>query len=128
MRDLDASVEPDEATLTAFRSHMDDDLNTPRALAVVAETVTAINKLLDAGDPAAAAPLAAAFRSMVDSVGLPVFDTADEVEGDAAALCAARDAARAAKDWALADSIRDDLQALGYLVEDTADGTQVRRA
>jgi cysteinyl-tRNA synthetase len=40
----------------------------------------------------------------------------------------ARDEARALKDWAAADAIRDELTAAGWLVEDTADGTQVRPA
>ena len=40
----------------------------------------------------------------------------------------ARDEARAAKDWAAADAIRDELTGAGWLVEDTADGTQVRPA
>jgi len=39
-----------------------------------------------------------------------------------------RDVARAAKDWARADALRDELQGLGYVVEDTADGTQIRPA
>ncbi|NLA37213.1 MAG: cysteine--tRNA ligase [Actinobacteria bacterium] len=128
IRDLDGSVTADEATLDAFRAHMDDDLNTPRALAVMAETVTAINKALDAGDAAAAAPLAAAFRSMADSVGLVLVAEAGSVDDDARALAVARDEARAAKNWARADQLRDELQALGYVVEDTASGTAIRPA
>ena len=107
---------------------MDDDLNTPRALAVVAETVTAINKALDAGDGATAAPLASAFRTMLDAVGLVVSDAQGDVGDDAEALCRARDEARAAKDWARADELRDELVGLGYVVEDTAQGTRVRTA
>ena len=128
IRELQASVAADEATLSAFRAHMDDDLNTPRALAVVAETVTAINKALDAGDAAGAAPLAAAFRSMVEAVGLVLNDAEAAVGGDAQALAVARDEARAAKDWAQADALRDQLQAMGYVVEDTANGTAIRPA
>jgi cysteinyl-tRNA synthetase len=44
------------------------------------------------------------------------------------ARAAERDAARAAKDYAAADAIRDELQAAGWVVEDTAQGTSVRRA
>ncbi len=128
IRDLDTDVAADNATLEEFRRHMDDDLNTPRALAVVAETVTAINKALDAGDGATAAPLASAFRTMLDAVGLVVSDAQGDVGDDAEALCRARDEARAAKDWARADELRDELVGLGYVVEDTAQGTRVRSA
>ena len=128
IRDLDTDVAADNATLEEFRRHMDDDLNTPRALAVVAETVTAINKALDAGDGATAAPLASAFRTMLGAVGLVVSDAQGDVGDDAEALCRARDEARAAKDWARADELRDELVGLGYVVEDTAQGTRVRTA
>jgi len=124
---LGDGVEPDAATLDRFRAHMDDDLNTPRALAVVAETVTEINRRLDIEDDAGAAPLAAAFRTMLDAVGLTVNAEVAEVGETAADLCRQRDDARAAKEWARADAIRDELQSMGFVVEDTPTGTQVRK-
>jgi cysteinyl-tRNA synthetase len=50
-----------------------------------------------------------------------------EVDDASAALVAARDAARAAKDFAQADALRDELTALGWTVEDTPAGTAIRR-
>jgi len=122
-------AEPDPDVLDAFRSHMDDDLDTPGAVAQVFGLVTEINRLLDAGDPTAAAPLAAAWWSILGAVGLvPRDHSADQVPDDVAAMAHARDQARAGRDFGTADALRDELVALGWVVEDTADGTQVRRA
>jgi cysteinyl-tRNA synthetase len=122
-------VEPDEGALAAFAEHMDDDLDTPGAMAHLFGVVTEVNRLLDAGSVDAAAPLVAAWWSMLGAVGLVPRDAdADEVPEDVAAMCAARDRARAERDWGVADQLRDELVALGWVVEDTASGTQVRRA
>jgi cysteinyl-tRNA synthetase len=122
-------AEPDEAALEAFRARMEDDLDTPAAMAQVFGLVTEVNTLLDAGDEAAAAPLVAAWWSILGAMGLvPRDHSADQVPDDVAAMCRARDEARAAKDWGTADTIRDELVALGWVVEDGAAGTSVRRA
>jgi cysteinyl-tRNA synthetase len=122
-------VEPDEAVLDAFRAHMEDDLDTPAAVAQVFGLVTEVNTLLDAGNTDAAAPLVAAWWSVLGAMGLvPRDHSADQVPDDVAAMCRARDEARAAKDWGTADTIRDELVSLGWVVEDGAEGTSVRRA
>ncbi|HPJ99231.1 MAG TPA: exo-alpha-sialidase [Candidatus Hydrogenedentes bacterium] len=95
---------------------------------IVAETVTQINRSLDIDDFAGAEPLVAAFRSMLSAVGLTVNDEVAAVADEAADLCRQRDDARAAKEWGRADALRGELEAMGYVVEDTATGTQVRRA
>ena len=74
------------------------------------------------------APLVAAFRSMLAAVGLTVNAEVAAVGSDVEALCRQRDDARAAKEWARADAIRDELQDMGYVVEDGPAGTQVRRS
>jgi cysteinyl-tRNA synthetase len=51
----------------------------------------------------------------------------DDIDADIVAKGVALDAARAAKDFAAADAIRNELQAAGYVVETTKDGTRVRR-
>ncbi|MEZ5322143.1 MAG: cysteine--tRNA ligase [Microthrixaceae bacterium] len=126
--DIGLEAEPDAATLARFRERMDDDLNTAGAMAVVADTVTRINRLLDAGDTRAAEGPASALRSMLTAVGLELRTDGNDVPADVADRCAARDAARGARDWAAADAIRDELVALGWVVEDTPTGTAVRRA
>lgn len=122
-------AEPDAAALDAFRERMDDDLDTPGAMAGVFALVTEVNRLLDAGDVAGAAPLVAAVRSVLDAVGLALRDpSAELVPDDVLALARARDEARAAKDYGMADQLRDELVAKGFVVEDTPEGTKVRPA
>ena len=72
------------------------------------------------------AAAAAAFQ-ICEAVGLELRTTAGEIGEDALELARQRDAAREAKDWALADSLRDQLIELGYEVADTPTGTELRR-
>ncbi len=123
-----AAADPHQETLDRFRERMDDDLDTPGAMAVLFGAVTQVNSALDAGDVAGAAPVAAALGSMLEAVGLVARTDDDEIPAEVAALAAERDEARAAKDWARADELRDQLTADGWVVEDTPAGTAVRRA
>lgn len=114
----------------AFVAAMDDDLGVPQALAVVHETVRSGNSSLDDGDRDAAIDAARALSAMLDVLG---FDgDVDAVAGGAEAsaldalvqaMIAQRAQARADKDWAAADRIRDAIAAAGIALEDTADGT-----
>ena len=113
------------AVLDAFRVAMDDDLDTPKAMALLFDTVRQANAALDADDPTAAA-LAAAAREIASAVGLEL-KRAVEVPAEALEQAAALDAARAAKDFTAADSIRAALQADGWSVETGKQGTTLRR-
>ncbi len=121
-----AGADPDSTVLDAFRTAMDDDLDTPKAMALVFDTVRAANAAIDAGDDSAG-PLAAAVLEICAAVGLELSSGGDEVPSDVAGRAAALDQARAEKDYAAADSIRAQLQADGWTVETTKDGTTVRR-
>ena len=129
-------AEPDAEALAEFRRLMDDDLNTPGAISLLFTLVRRGNQALDADDDATAATMAATARQIALAVGIQLEGGADGGSGgrppaisdEASALAAERDAARAAKDWARADELRDRLIALGYVVEDTASGTQLRPA
>ena len=122
------SAAPDPEAMAAFRASMDDDLDTPAVVAQMFGLVTRVNTMLDAGDEASAAPLAAAVLEMCGAVGLQLDAGGETVPSEVSALAAERDAARAARDFARSDAIRDELVAAGWVVEDTAEGTRVRRA
>ena len=116
----DAATEPDAAALERFRELMDDDLSSPQATALLFDLVGRANASGDAAAAAAAHEIATTF-------GLTLHAEAASVPEDVQALVRERDEARASKDWARSDAIRDQLQEGGWVVEDTPDGTQVRR-
>ena len=126
--DVEIGAVPD-----GFRKAMDDDLAVPRALAVVHEQVRAGNAALTAGDAAKAATLASSVRAMVSVLGVDPFVAPWSSTGDdrllksatgalVIALLQERTRARAARDFATADAIRDRLAAAGFAIEDTKDG------
>ena len=123
-----------------FAAAMDDDLGVPAALAEVHNAVRAGNTALAAGDRDEAVRLAGQIRAMMAILGVdPQSDTwtasrtasggTDDAAGKALdtlirAELDRRTAARAAKDWATADEVRDRLTAAGIEITDTADGPQ----
>jgi cysteinyl-tRNA synthetase len=118
------AAEPEASVLDEFRVAMDDDLDTPRATALLFDTVRRANAALDAAEDAA--PLVAAVSEITTALGLEIgSDT--EAPDDVLARAAALDEARAAKDYVTADAIRAELQAGGWTVETSAAGTTVRR-
>ncbi len=153
LNDADRALgaEIDKAT-AEFTRQMDDDFNTAGALAAIFGLVTAANTYLaDAGEDTSTAVALRASDALVELLGvlgvesvrpaetaLPheLVDLAskeagyagDDPEVAADALVAARAAARTAKNWAVADAIRDGIAALGLVVEDTAAGTRIKPA
>jgi cysteinyl-tRNA synthetase len=119
----------------AFTEAMDDDLGTPAAVAAVHEAVTRGNTGLADGDDAAVAGALGSVRAMLGVLGLDPLDPQWATAGTGSRLSPATDglvslaleqraAARARKDYASADAIRDQLGALGVQVEDTPQGTR----
>ncbi|MDQ6906159.1 MAG: cysteine--tRNA ligase [Chloroflexota bacterium] len=112
-----------------FRAAMDDDFNTPNALAVLFDFARAINRAKDQG--AAVQDVAAAkakLRELMTVLGLRP-DAERAGDGGQAAepfielLLQVRRDLRAAKQWQLADTIRDSMTTLGVALEDSAQGT-----
>lgn len=118
----DASPE----VMQQFVTLMDNDMDTPGVMALVFDTVRSANALLDSGEDAASQ--AAAVIEVCSALGLELNAESDEVPDDVAQKVVLRDAARAAKDFAESDKLRDELVAAGWLVEDTPEGTRVRRS
>ena len=119
----------------AFVAAMDDDLGTPAAVAVIYDTVREGNRLLAEGATEEAGGAAAAVRAMLGVLGLDPADPSwahDTGAADARlsaavdvlvqGLLAERTEARAAKDFARADAIRDRLKTAGIEIEDTPSG------
>jgi len=119
-----------------FVAAMDDDFNTPEALAVLFDLTREINRVRDE-DAAKAAALAAELRGLSGMLGILQSDPEAYLRGEAGdddlsdeqinALIEQRVAAKAAKNWGEADRIRDQLQEAGILLEDGAGGTTWRR-
>jgi cysteinyl-tRNA synthetase len=139
LKDAGESTVVDAERLASFRSAMDDDFNTPEALAAMQGVARELNQAKAAGNAPQRAGAAAALRAMGAALGVLQQDpdtylkrsAGDQTISDAEieALLAARQTARAAKNFAESDRIRQQLTAAGILLEDKAGGpTQWRRA
>ena len=152
--DLDAATELTgalDADAAEFTAQMDDDFNTAGALAAVFDAVTRANQYLERTQAASTVDAEVA-RAAADTLagwlgtlgielpapkeelpagllgvaaGLTAY-TGDDVDEAAAKILEARGAARAAKDWARADAIRDQLRDMGLAIEDTAAGSRIK--
>lgn len=125
-----------EAFAERFAAAMDDDFNTPEAVAVLFEMAREVNRLREA-DLQAAAALAAKLRELAGLLGVLQLEPDAFLQAGAAgkvdaaqveALIQARLEARAAKNWAESDRIRDELTAMGVVLEDGKGGTTWRLA
>lgn len=106
---------------------LDDDLKTPLAVALLFDALGAANSAADAGDVTRGRNLADAINTLFGAMGLALHSMEDAVDSLSADLVTRRDEARATKDWAEADRLRNELVTLGWIVEDAATGTLIRR-
>jgi cysteinyl-tRNA synthetase len=117
----------DTEVLAKFRELMDNDIDTPNAMAIIFDTVRRANIAIESGDAEICASLATAVHEMCNALGL-MLRRGDDIDAAIVDRAQQLDAARVAKDFATADAIRIELQAAGYVVETTKAGTRVRRA
>ena len=128
-KDARARAEPGAAVLAAI----EDDLNTPKALSEIFNIARQLNKSSDDDERS---ELAATLLASGELLGIAQGDVEawfsggannDLSAGDIEALIDKRNAARAAKDFAAADAIREQLDAGGITIEDGPSGTRWRR-
>ncbi len=141
---VSAATTSDDTVVTLFRAAMDDDFNTPDALAVLDGIAGDINRALGEKAVERAAVLAAALNELAGMLGIVRLDAQRflKIAGESSraeklvfrgkevaidALVRQRDDARRNKDWAMSDEIRDALKSEGIVLEDGPGGTIWRR-
>ena len=116
-----------ENSRALFVEAMDDDFNTPLALAQVFELTKLLNQArADGATDAQLRPALSIFKELTDVWGLALEDKEggnSDVEPFISLLIELRTEARAQKNWALSDRVRDGLKALGVSLEDSKEGT-----
>ena len=123
-----ALMEKVKAAREGFDEAMDDDLNTADAMGKMFELVRDANVALDENSPKQA--IAAVLDALGEMAGVFGILTRKADDGDekVKALIEARAKARAEKNWAESDRLRDEITALGYVLKDTKQGQQVTKA
>lgn len=128
-----ASAELRDPYWQRFSAAMNDDFNAPEAMSVLFDLARELNRVRDS-QPQQAAQLASVLKELAEVLGLLQQAPEQFLQGDSddvaliESLIAKRNNARAEKDWAAADAARDELTAMGIVLEDGADGTQWRRS
>ena len=113
----------DEDALAKFRAFMDDDLDTPKAIALGFDLVKAARS---ATGVESAGLASAVFEIFESALGLELRREGKVVPPSVVERAAQRDEARSKRDWARADALRNELIAEGWTVEDGPGGTTVR--
>ena len=119
-----------ERSRAGFAAALEDDLNVSGALGATFQLVRELNSRM-AGRTMSTADArrgVEALRELDSVLGVLGAGGDDELDTDAAAMLDARVEARAARDWARSDELRDALAAVGIVVEDTPDGQRWRRS
>jgi cysteinyl-tRNA synthetase len=122
-----SSKSPALVTISNFESAMNDDLNTPLALTHLYETITETNKEIKSISPDEAGQILNAFKKINKVFGLRFSEVEIEVPGKVKKLAEERLGARNSKDFAKADELREEIEKLGFEVEDLDEGYKLKK-
>ena len=114
---------------TQFREALEDDFNTPKAITVFKDLSRTANRYLESGkNLQVLEKLHSLYRQFSDVLGLFAESGRKKIPNEVLRLVEEREAARNKKDWAISDAIREKIKSLGYIVQDTKEGPNVKEA
>lgn len=116
--------------LTKYREQfieaMEDDLNTALAISAIFDMVSEINLMIkDGATKSFAKEAIALIRELGDILGILPDQASDEIPAELRQMLDEREAARKARDFALADKLRDEIESQGFIIKDTKEGAQL---
>jgi cysteinyl-tRNA synthetase len=112
---------------TQFREDLEDDFNTPKALTVFKELSRTANRYLEfEKNRHVLEKLYSLYRQFSDTLGLFSESGKKKIPTEVMRLVEEREAARKKKDWAVSDAIREKIKSMGYIVQDTKEGPNVK--
>lgn len=131
LREIAGNIQspPDQSILKKFSDALDDNLNVSGAWGIIFEWIRELNRLIATNqlNPSPAAATLAAWQKIDAVFGLGTGAVEAEISAEILALLEQRQAARKARDFKRADTIRDELKSKGWIIEDTPKGPKLKR-
>jgi cysteinyl-tRNA synthetase len=114
---------------TQFRDALEDDFNTPKSITVLRDLSRTANRYLEAGkNKQVLIKLHSLYRQFSDVLGLFAEAGIEEIPEEVMKLVEERESARKKKDWVISDALREKIKSFGYIVKDTKEGPNVKKA
>jgi cysteinyl-tRNA synthetase len=114
---------------TQFREALEDDFNTPKAITVFKDLSRTANRYLESGkNRQVIEKFHSLYRQFSDVLGLFAESGKKKIPEEVVKLVEEREAARKTKNWAISDAIREKIKSMGYIVQDTTEGPNVKEA
>lgn len=112
---------------TQFKEALEDDFNTPKTITVFKELSRTANRYLESGkNRQVLEKLHSLYRQFSDVLGLFAESEKKKIPEKVMRLVEEREIARKSKDWAVSDALREEIKSLGYIVQDTKEGPNVK--